>query len=169
MKDDGLTNSPKKIELVFYGGTTVDICGNAFRPTGAPGQLIYRMGAVYINGSFKKDGQTYSCGSADAFFGTNFDLPGYFDFLGIHESLHAIGMVNECAPNYNPNSSGHVDDDKTDVMYTGPDPWSPAELDVGNDDYFDHDNADCLDLADSVFLDPLPDDAQVPPGWPANP
>ena len=102
-------------------------------------------------------------------YGANIDYPGRADFGAFHEALHSIGMVNECAEHFNPNAPGHVNDDKTDVMYTGSEPWSPAELDVGRDDYFEHDIPNCPDLADSVFLDPLPADAQVPPGWPANP
>lgn len=39
-------------------------------------------------------------------------------------------------------------------------------LDVGRDDYYGHDRTDCLDLAKSPFLDPLPEDAVAPAGYP---
>jgi hypothetical protein len=61
--------------------------------------------------------------------------------------------------------SGHVSDSPTDLMYAGDQPWQPSVLDFGKDDYFQHKNAGCLDLAKSAFLDPLPAGAEPPPGW----
>jgi hypothetical protein len=51
-------------------------------------------------------------------------------------------------------------------MYAGPQPWRPSVLDVGRDDYFQHGRRDCLDLARSIFLDPLSANAVRPPHWP---
>jgi hypothetical protein len=51
-------------------------------------------------------------------------------------------------------------------MYAGPEPWQPSVLDSGHDDYFRHNIPRCLDLAQSAFLDPAPQNAVLPPGWP---
>lgn len=42
-----------------------------------------------------------------------------------------------------------------DLMYAGTEPWDvdAMVLDEGHDDYFEHDNADCRDLADSLYLE----------------
>jgi hypothetical protein len=39
-------------------------------------------------------------------------------------------------------------------------------LDPGNDDYFQHSIPNCLDLANSAFLDPLPQNPETPSRWP---
>lgn len=50
-------------------------------------------------------------------------------------------------------------------MYAGDQPWQPAALDVGNDDYYKAGRADCYDLSRSAFLDSLPPQAAPPPSW----
>jgi hypothetical protein len=37
-------------------------------------------------------------------------------------------------------------------MWAGDQPWQPALLDVGHDDYYGHGRADCLDLARRPYL-----------------
>ena len=93
------------------------------------------------------------------------DFTGYFEMTILHELLHLMGMVPECAPNY---SDGHVDDSSQDLLYYQYDgSYSPlyTYLDLHNDDYYNHGNTGCPDLARSIFLDPLPANAQLPPGW----
>jgi hypothetical protein len=64
-----------------------------------------------------------------------------------HEAMHALGAVEPCAPHHGGN--GHVVDDRTDLLYDGPDPAPEPErvLDPGRDDYFDHHNDGCWDVA----------------------
>jgi hypothetical protein len=65
-----------------------------------------------------------------------------------------------------------VTGDEHDLMWAGDPPkyWTfPAVLDEGRDDYFDAANPSCPDLARSVFLDPLPARAELPPRWPPAP
>ncbi|HUG84541.1 MAG TPA: hypothetical protein VMM13_08240 [Euzebya sp.] len=66
-----------------------------------------------------------------------------------HELVHGLGGVQDCAPNAT--TSGHVHDDPADLMYEGPEarPEGRIILDVGRDDYWQHDNHGCLDIADS--------------------
>ena len=88
----------------------------------------------------------------------------------LHEILHTVGVVATCAPNHI--LAGHVSDDPRDLMYAGDLPWDPSILDVGRDDYFEHANdfgPSCLDIANSVFIDPTPPNAVLPPGWPTAP
>lgn len=64
-----------------------------------------------------------------------------------HELMHALGAVESCAPNHG--RDGHVMDDRTDLMYVGQDaaPGPEKVLDPGRDDYFEHDNDGCWDIA----------------------
>jgi hypothetical protein len=87
------------------------------------------------------------------------DLPGYWEFSLIHEFFHTLGAVAACAPHHT--RSGHVSDDPRDLMYAGDRPWRPSMLDVGNDDYFNH-NTGCLDVAKSVFIDRSPPSGSAP-------
>lgn len=93
------------------------------------------------------------------------DFTGYFEMTILHELLHLMGMVPSCAPHY---ADGHVSDSSQDLLYYQYDgSYSPlyTYLDLHNDDYYNHRNPDCPDLARSIFLDPLPPNAQLPPGW----
>jgi hypothetical protein len=51
-------------------------------------------------------------------------------------------------------------------MYAGDEPWQPEVLDISRDDYYASGQADCLDLSNSVFMEPLPANAAKPPLWP---
>jgi hypothetical protein len=89
------------------------------------------------------------------------------EFVLLHEILHGIGFVPDCAPNHVSEGSNHVKDSSKDLMYPYVGRGEKAILDVGNDDYFNHDNPACLDLADSAFLEPLPGNP-VEPDWPSE-
>ena len=73
-------------------------------------------------------------------------------YLMGHELTHLLGAVGFCAPNSD--GTGHVNDDNRDILYSGPGgrDWDNLMLDVGNDDYYNHSNADCPDIADSPLL-----------------
>lgn len=73
-------------------------------------------------------------------------------YLMAHELTHLLGAVPFCAPNAD--GTGHVNDDNRDVLYSGPDSrdWDNLMLDPGNDDYYNHDQAGCTDIADSPLL-----------------
>ncbi|MDH3499503.1 MAG: S-layer homology domain-containing protein [Acidimicrobiia bacterium] len=73
-------------------------------------------------------------------------------YLMGHELTHLLGAVPGCAPNSD--GTGHVSDDKRDILYSGIDgrDWDNLMLDPGNDDYYDHGRSDCTDLADSPLL-----------------
>lgn len=82
------------------------------------------------------------------------------DLVLLHEVLHALGFVGECAPHHREGS--HTQDDPQDLMaaIVG----AEAKLDPGRDDYFQHGRAGCPDLALSPFLEPLP----KAPAWPKD-
>ena len=160
-------NDPEKIYAVYYDGgdEQTGACGSAARPPTVPGTV----GAIYL--------QAVPAGGAPC--NTNalaaaVDAPGELEFSSVHEIVHTLGFVADCAPNNTRNqvagpattTSGHVSDSNTDLMYAGPLGWDPSVLDFNGDDYFEAGLADCLDLADSAFLDPLPASAEPPPGWP---
>jgi hypothetical protein len=81
----------------------------------------------------------------------------------LHELFHALGGAPACAPSQT--LSGHVSDSPTDLMYAGPEPWHPAVVDVGHDDYWGHGRSDCLDLSHSALLVPTPRSPVLPAGW----
>lgn len=83
-----------------------------------------------------------------------FDLkPKDADYTIIHEVLHTIGAVPSCAPNFvGDGLRGHIDDHKADIMWPFVVPDTFRRLDVGRNDYFDHDIEGCTDLADSPFV-----------------
>ena len=146
-------NHPEKIYAVYYGGSSATACGGgAWPPT-----LIGNVVALYLRG--RPPGARPCAGNELAASG---ELPGYWEFSLIHEFFHTLGAVAACAPHHT--RAGHVSDDPRDLMYAGDQPWRPSMLDVGNDDYFNH-NTDCLDVAKSVFIDPVAADAVAPPGW----
>jgi len=88
------------------------------------------------------------------------------EFVMLHEILHGIGFSPPCAPHNISDNPYHVGDSRIDLMY----PYAGADqqyvLDIGNDDYYRHGVKDCPDLANSAFLEPLPDHPESPADWP---
>ncbi len=147
-------DAPNKLYAVYYDGSSNYSCGGGAWPPA----LIGRVGALYLQGM-----PPGAPPCADQPLGAGIDSPGYLEHAMLHELVHTLGYVAECAPNHH--STGHVSDDPTDLMYTGSEPWYAQVLDVGNDDYYGHGRADCPDLARSALLEPMPEDAELPPGW----
>jgi hypothetical protein len=94
------------------------------------------------------------------------DLPiGEPDTGLAHEIVHLLGLPASCG--HNVDAGGHVVDDPADLMY-GSGHTTMDAIDTGHDDYYLHQIADCPDLADSAFLDPLPASPTLPPLWPGS-
>lgn len=130
---------------VYYYGSSDPACGGgAWPPT-----LVGHVAALYLEG---EPPGAAPCSSNS--FATDPDSPGYLEFAMLHEILHTLGVVPECAPHET--RAGHASDDPRDLMWSGDAPWQPSILDVGRDDCFRHGRAGCPDLADSAFLDPYP-------------
>lgn len=149
-------NDPYKIYAVYYGGNALETCGGGAWPP----DLVGTVAAVYLKGTYA-DPSIRPC--ADNPLAPNEDTPGYLDFSMLHEIFHTMGIVPECGPNHT--RRGHSSDDPSDLMYAGDEGWQPSILDINHDDYYGHGNPDCLDLANSVFMEPTAPDAQIPPGW----
>jgi hypothetical protein len=144
----------KKLYAVYYGGSSTYACGGGPWPP----SLVGHVAAEYLLGQVSG---APPCSSNPV--GASATKPGYFDFAMLHELMHALGIVASCAPHFT--MAGHVSDSPMDLMYAGSQPWQPAILDLNHDDYFQHNIAGCVDLAKSVFIDPLPTGAVTPPGW----
>lgn len=139
---------------VYYDGSSTVSCGGGALPPA----LVGNAAVQYLRGRY---------GSVDCSLnpvGQSATSPGYDEFGMLHEIVHSLGFVPQCAPHQV--LAGHVSDDNRDLMYAGPLPWYPALLDVGHDDYYRADVPGCLDLSRSAFLDPSPAGAAAPPGWP---
>lgn len=107
----------------------------------------------------------------------------YATFVGLHEIVHALGMVDLRAPDHAapPVAGAHLNAASpgglSDLMYQGPAGGtcgnaavSPEAvqcvLDPGHRNYYRlPPESPLTDLADSVFLEPLPTAAVIPPGW----
>ena len=160
-------NDPEKIYAVYYDGgdEQTGACGGAAHPPTLPGTV----GAIYLR-AVPAGGAPCDTNALTA----SVDAPGYLEFSSVHEIVHTLGFAADCAPNNTANQAagparttpGHVSDSNTDLMYAGALGWNPSVLDFNRDDYFEAGLADCLDLADSAFLDPLPASAEPPPGRP---
>lgn len=95
------------------------------------------------------------------------DQASGFERTILHELIHEIGFVQECALTFQ--EGAHTSDDNQDLMWSPADPFAVfyydvdnMVLDYGNDDYYNHNIPDCPDLADSVFLVPTSDDPYLP-------
>jgi Divergent InlB B-repeat domain len=78
--------------------------------------------------------------------------PGWSDFAMLHEIVHSLGYVTDCAPHY---ALAHVNDSDLDLMWGGS-PWgdlNSMQLDVGHDDYYLARIPGCPDLSGSRFLE----------------
>lgn len=148
-----------KLYVVHYDGffvTAEGYCGLAPLPPDGLGQTAVLLLRGY--------NPTYDL-TCPRSFTRSADYTGFFEITILHEVLHLMGLVAACAPNA---EGGHVNDSSQDLMYYAYDgSYSPlfTNLDFGNNDYYNHGVADCPDLARSVFLDPLPADAELPPRW----
>src|SRR6185503_8690916 len=143
-------NSVDKVYLVYYSGDG-DGCGRGAWPPTLPGNV----GALYIGAAAACTTQPFAVGTQP---------PGFLEFLAVHEVLHVLGFVAQCAPHHT--EAGHIGDSVQDVMFSGPQAWQPSTLDVNHDDYFGSAVPGCRDLANSSLLEPLPAGAEAPPGWP---
>ena len=132
-----------KLYAVYYGGSSNYACGGGAYPPALEGTVA----ALYLHG--EPEGTTIRCGDNE--FAPDVDSPVFWEFVVIHELLHTLGFVAECAPNET--FSGHITGPANDLMYEGEEDTDvPRALDPGHDDYYGHDDADCLDLEDSRYL-----------------
>lgn len=123
----------------------------------------YQKIVVYYDGP-DSQGRPTVCGQGGGFFAITYvnaceGVPN--DGINAHELLHALGAVNEAAPNECPEPDGHhTCDTTTDIMYPFADTQTLAQLvlDPGRDDYYAHAGA-WLDVQDAMWLRQL--DRQV--------
>lgn len=156
-----------KLYAVYYGGTSEYACGGGAYPP----VIVDQVAAMYLFGEIPG---FLPCD--DEAWGEPDLVPRYLDIGMLHELTHTLGAVDVLAPNQH--ASGHTYDadapaPERDLMYSAragqaDPPWdTPAGLvlDFGRDDYFEHGDPNLVDLARSVFLQPLPADPQLPPAW----
>jgi hypothetical protein len=150
-------NDPQKLYAVYYAGSNSLACGaQAFPPN-----QIGNVAAVFLDAT-GRDGSP--CDTKR--FATNVNQPGYIEMEIVHRIIHGLGFAPKCAPHYTEHIlPGHVSDNPQDLLYDGVEPSQASLLDIGHDDYFKHNNPGCIDLANSLFLDPAKPDAVAPPGW----
>lgn len=79
--------------------------------------------------------------------------PGYREFILLRLLLSTLGFVDPAAPNRN---GGGVNNDPRDLMYEGPEQWTPGILDVSKTNYYNPGglSSGIKNLADSPYLTP---------------
>src|SRR5438876_116883 len=138
LRQAGLAD-PNKVYAVYYEGSApgpdpaLQLCGEG----GRTGQLAISVVILHDNCG-------YDLNSSRA------GVPGAIEFVVLHETLHAMGFVPDCAPHTT--HDGHVDDSPQDLMAALLPDGTPI-LDVNHDDYFQANHPGCLDLTQSRFLE----------------
>ncbi|HET8696831.1 MAG TPA: Ig domain-containing protein, partial [Gammaproteobacteria bacterium] len=154
-------DAPNKNYLAYYEGDGAG-CGSAAWPPNDPGTLS----VLYLRGvGTAGPPATPDCPPA-VFVGEN-DPPGEWEYSGLHEALHPLGLAPPCAQHISGN--GHVNDDSRDLLFGGTLSAPPIFIDRGHDDYFGGGLPTTCpgpDLMNSAFLDPKPAGAEEPPGHP---
>jgi hypothetical protein len=146
-----------KLYVVWYDGKSDRTCADGAWPMALNGNVavLYLQGVV--NG--------ISCAGVPFAATPDAAAAWYWEPIAAHESDHLLGLVPSCAPNMIAN--GHVANNN-DLMCGGPAcQWALGNLsiDAGHTDYFGAGIAGCWDLSNSAFMDPLPANPQLPPGW----
>ena len=151
-------NAPNKIYLAYYEGDGAG-CGSGPWPPDQAGALS----VLYLRG-VGSAGPPATADCPPATFAGENDPPAAWEYRGVHEALHPLGIVPSCAANVT--TGGHVNDDSQDLMYGGTMAAAPR-IDRDRNDYFGGNHPpECLDLMNSAYLDPMPAGAQEPPGHP---
>jgi hypothetical protein len=160
---------PHELYAAYYGGTSEYACGGGAYPP----VLVGQVGAIYLGGEIRG---SPPCDQAP--WGQPDLVPRYIEYAMLHELVHSLGIVDAAAPHEH--SSGHAFDDaqpspERDLMYSprpgmNDPPWGVYAagglvLDLGRDDYFDQPDRAFVDLSRSAFLEPMPEDPVLPPGW----
>jgi hypothetical protein len=146
-------HDPRALYAVWYDGSSTTSCGGGAWPP----QLKGHVAALYLQGAY----DDVNC-AADAFTGDGVQ-PAINEFKMLHEILHTMGFVPRSAPHHT--RDGHTGDDETDLMYAGDGVWNPSVIDAAHDDYYLTGRTGTPDLSRSCFLEPLPPNAEAPPGW----
>jgi hypothetical protein len=129
-----------KLYAAYYDGSSTAACGGGAWPPRLPGAVA----ALYLRATY---GPGTTCYEPER---SRSGLQ-IMDFAMLHELMHTMGYVPSCAPNHT--RDGHVSDSPRDLMYAGNEPWRPAVLDVGSDDYFHAHILGCSEFAVSRYLD----------------
>ncbi len=145
---------PNKLYAVYYDGLSTYACGGGAWPP----DLIGHVATLYLKGAYG----SVVCDNDQ--FTSDINSMAINEYKMIHEILHTMGFVAACAPHHV--RAGHTSDDPNDLLYAGDQAWYPNMLDFNHDDYYQTGNPNCPDLANSVFLEPLPASPQKPPSWP---
>lgn len=159
------TFEPNKIYLVYYEGDHHFACGMSAWPPNTPGQVAAVFPAARGTGNDLPCEGDYSVhGAPDATY------PSFIDFVGLHEIFHALGVNPDCDASVIMRSA-HTHDDPKDIMWVADEivigrDYLDLQLDPGHNDYYQHGIPGCPDLANSIFLDPLPENPELPPQEP---
>ena len=151
----GAVPAGNKISAVYYDGRG---------ESGIGGRALFPTGVTYLNGR-RLVGSLFDFGGES----TPLWFPFAMEFIMIHELFHTFGAVAACAPNAD--DGKHVTDDAQDIMSAERAIPAPEEgekeeevlagftwaVDRDHDDYYEHSNGLCRDIAESGFWEVVPD------------
>jgi hypothetical protein len=139
LQASGLLADQSKIYSVYYEGSApgpsanVALCGLGGRST------FVALALVFLHDTCGYDVNASRAGTA-----------GMLEYALLHETIHAIGFVPDCAPHTT--HEGHVNDSAEDLMAPYLSSVTPI-LDVNHDDYFQANRSGCPDLSVSRYLE----------------
>ena len=158
-------NDPKKVYFIIYGGSNRDVCASSQLPSYATEGIIANTAALYYPG--KRSG---SCIDNNGGFKPEFNETAK---AALHEILHVLGAVPQCAEDHlvfksegtiNDGIGGHIAI-PGDIMYSVQSnvTYDKAKhLDYKSTNYYNHNNENCLDIAKSRYVIPTVDNPQMP-------
>ena len=152
-------DSPNKVYVVYYGGTTyTNGCGGAAAIGGPAMQYLVtrNIGSSQLN----------PCPFFSFVNGPNGTFRGSWSGVSIHETFHSLGVVPFCAPDHDDVNPLHLRTISSDLMAFDGSGFTTYTLDRNRNQYYDHQIQGCLDLADSAIwtdaeanAEPLPNKA----------
>ena len=143
-------NFEKKKFIIFFEGWEkrtslfADICGRS--------RFNGKIAIFYTSGKWKKNignkNKMFSCLNDSLNLSAEEEF-GESEGTILHEILHSLGAPPQCAKNLDQKSKFHVDDNENDILYKMS---GDQFFDFNNDDYYNHQIANCPDLAESNYF-----------------
>ena len=156
LNKEKFNNFDNKKFIIFFEGwerrkyINFDICGKADFEGKISIYYTYSRFKKYIGNDLilRNNKQIFTCTKNDHLNDINDLTFGDAEATILHEILHTLGAPSNCSKNLD-NNSLHISDNKKDILHKES---GNEYLDYNNDDYYNHNNENCVDLKDSSYL-----------------
>ena len=117
----------------------------------------------YLNRQTLTDGALLQCLSFDYVVDEFDSFRGKWAAVAMHETFHALGVVPSCSPDHDDAHPLHLETISSDLMAFDGSGFSIYTFDENRNQYYQHSNPGCLDLADSsIWVDAPPNADSLP-------